>query len=241
MILALDQEWLGVGRIRCGFVINGILYYVHQFLHNDNSNSVQYTTTPRQYITHYLSSTNMIISMRQMCCTSISEGGYLPLGTRNNISNKLVGIDIPNSSSTIGYIALALRINSSYPNGMIKPIKISIATDVASGKMSYYEIQVQTNSSAGSVGSITGTLNYTQLVDSIAEYAIGDSSQRIVTSGYILDSGYISSRSDILFTSNDYETLLTRTICSQYDTIYIVVYSNASCSMFSSLDFIESI
>jgi hypothetical protein len=32
-ILAIDLEWLGVGRVRVGFVIGGSIYYVHEFLH----------------------------------------------------------------------------------------------------------------------------------------------------------------------------------------------------------------
>ena len=48
LLLVLDQEWLGVGRIRCGFIIDAVIYYGHQFLHNGFT--VQYTKTPRIYI-----------------------------------------------------------------------------------------------------------------------------------------------------------------------------------------------
>ena len=44
-LIVIDQEWLGVGRLRCGFVIDGVIYYAHQFLHNGLQ--VQYTKTPR--------------------------------------------------------------------------------------------------------------------------------------------------------------------------------------------------
>ena len=27
LLLVMDQEWLGVGRIRCGFIIDGVIYY----------------------------------------------------------------------------------------------------------------------------------------------------------------------------------------------------------------------
>lgn len=241
LIFVIDQEWLGVGRVRCGFVINGILYYAHQFIHSGNT--VQYTTTPRQYITQYLTSTGKSASSRQMCCTCISEGGYLPLGKRNSISTKLSGgIAVTNGTQTTGYIALGLKLQSSYLNGMLKPINLSIATDAAAGKMGYYEIQLHTNSSAGSIGSISGTLpSYTALTDSIAQYVIGNATQTIATNGYILVSGFVTGRSDTTFSRNDFETLLTRAICTQYDTIYIVVYGNSGCNMFASVDFIESI
>jgi hypothetical protein len=65
MLLVIDQEWLGVGRVRCGFYVNGILYYAHQFV--NSGQTIQYTSTPKQYITHQLTTSgSATASMRQM-------------------------------------------------------------------------------------------------------------------------------------------------------------------------------
>lgn len=39
-ILVIDFQWLGVGRVRLGFDIDGKIYYVHQFLHANNQTTV---------------------------------------------------------------------------------------------------------------------------------------------------------------------------------------------------------
>ena len=35
-IAIIDYQWLGVGRVRTGFVIDGLPYYVHYFNHSNN-------------------------------------------------------------------------------------------------------------------------------------------------------------------------------------------------------------
>lgn len=73
-ILAFDFQWLGVGRVRAGFSIDGNLYYVHEFLHANNITApyVPGLTLPIRY---YMSSTSTVASMRAICSTIISEGG----------------------------------------------------------------------------------------------------------------------------------------------------------------------
>ena len=44
-ILIIDFEWLGVGRVRMGFVVNGLIYYSHEFLNTNNLAEV-YMSTP---------------------------------------------------------------------------------------------------------------------------------------------------------------------------------------------------
>jgi len=46
-IFAVDYEWLGLGRIRFGFYLNGKLYYAHQVT-NLNTLSAPYMTSPNQ-------------------------------------------------------------------------------------------------------------------------------------------------------------------------------------------------
>ncbi len=44
-ILIIDFEWLGVGCVRIGFVIDGLIFYCHQFNNANNLSSV-YMSTP---------------------------------------------------------------------------------------------------------------------------------------------------------------------------------------------------
>ena len=235
LLIVFDQEWLGVGRIRCGFNINGVTYYAHQFIHSGLA--IQYTKTPRLRLSYYIKGT-VANTMRQMCSTNMSEGGYYTTGKINSISTTISGIIL----GTIGtrYILLALRINSTYPNGTIIPNKISMAYSAASNKMGYFEIQL--HSTYGSIGSISGTLTYNNLTDSIAQYAIGNGTQTITSSGYTIQGGFVSSQSEQFIANNENERMQIRMTATQYDTIYVVGTGNTTNdTMYGSLTFVEEI
>lgn len=237
-LIVISSEWLGVGIVKVGFFINGSLFYAHQFTHY--SYSVQYTTTPRQRLCYQIIGTTITTtnSLRQYCCTNISEGGFIPLGKRISIATTISGVTLP----TIGtkYILLALKLQSTYTNGTIKPLRITASYNAAANKMGF--IQLQLHSSFGSVGVISGTLSYSSLKDSISQYAIGNNTQTITTDGYILSSSFVPGQSEINFSSNDFETLLTRSICTQYDTLYLIGTGNTQNDvLYGCFDFIEDI
>ena len=77
-ILFIDFEWLGVGSVRCGFVIDGQFIVAHTF-HNANSLSSVYMQTailPVRYEIRATATLAASASMKQICSTVISEGGY---------------------------------------------------------------------------------------------------------------------------------------------------------------------
>jgi hypothetical protein len=72
-----DFEWLGVGSVRTGFVINGQYIVCHTFTNANEIGSVYMTTAilPVRYEITNLSNA-VTASMKQICSTVISEGGY---------------------------------------------------------------------------------------------------------------------------------------------------------------------
>lgn len=73
-----DIEWLGVGSVRVGFVINGQFVVAHIF-HNANVNDSVYMTTPNLPIRYEITNTGTTSggsTLGQICSTVISEGGY---------------------------------------------------------------------------------------------------------------------------------------------------------------------
>jgi len=77
-ILFMDFEWLGVGTVRCGFVINGEFIVCHKF-HNANSLDKVYMKTAILPIRYEITATGTLSSsaaMKQICSSVISEGGY---------------------------------------------------------------------------------------------------------------------------------------------------------------------
>lgn len=236
-LVVIDQEWLGVGRIRCGFIIDGIIYYAHTFNHSDLT--IQYTATPRQRLGYYLyvtSTASNTYTMRQMCCTSIIEGGYFPLCGKLAVSTLIGGVSLSNPVNK--YILLALKLNSIYFNALIKLIGLSVL--YTAGKVGIYQIQL--HSTNGTIGSITGTLTYSAIPNSMTTFAIGDGTQYIETDGFITNSGIISDSSSIVLLKSIEETLLTRNICTIYDTIYLVGIGNTSNDkMYGAIEFVENI
>ena len=76
-IFWVDFEWLGVGSVRTGFVINGQYIVCHTFNNANDIGSVYMTTAilPVRYEITNLSNA-VTASMKQICSTVISEGGY---------------------------------------------------------------------------------------------------------------------------------------------------------------------
>jgi len=72
-----DFEWLGVGSVRTGFVIDGQYIVCHTFTNANEIGSVYMTTAilPVRYEIKNLSNLTTA-SMKQICSTVISEGGY---------------------------------------------------------------------------------------------------------------------------------------------------------------------
>jgi hypothetical protein len=238
LLFVIDQEWLGVGRVRVGFCIEGIIYYAHAFNH---SLSVQYTKTPRQRITYQINGTTVTSThtMRQMCSTAISESGYFPLCPRVAISTTSNGVTMKVAGTK--YILLALKLQSIYTDGLIKLLGSITSYHGKNGKTGFYEIQL--HSTNGSIGSINGTMpTYTNISNSISQYSVGDGSQTINTDGFVLSSGFVTTNSNAIIVRTPNDTLLTRTICTEYDTFYLVASGNSSDDkMFGTLEFIESI
>lgn len=76
-ILLIDLEWLGVGRVRVGFVIDGIIRYAHEFLNANNLTTVYMSTAqlPVRYESVATGAPSIANTMEQICCSVISEGG----------------------------------------------------------------------------------------------------------------------------------------------------------------------
>ena len=75
-ILWMDFEWLGVGSVRCGFIINGEYIVCHTF-NNANDISNVYMTTAILPVRYEIVSTAAVAAaMKAICCSVVSEGGF---------------------------------------------------------------------------------------------------------------------------------------------------------------------
>lgn len=121
-ILISEYEWLGAGSVRVGFMIDGVFIAAHQFNHANIVDSVYMTTAtlPIRYEIENLTATTSASSLKQICSTAISNGGYLKITETWTAS-------VPTKSVTGSYTPLvAIRMASGRTDSVIIPAEISI-------------------------------------------------------------------------------------------------------------------
>lgn len=74
----IDIEWLGVGRVRCGFFIDGVPIYTHFFNHGNITASSYMTTAtlPVRYEIENTAGAASTSTFKALCCSIVSEGGF---------------------------------------------------------------------------------------------------------------------------------------------------------------------
>jgi len=184
-IMWTDIEWLGLGTVRVGFVINGIFIHCHSFHHANIVESTYITTgsLPLRYEISNTGSTSGISTMKQVCSTVISDGGYELRGLQQGIGTTITS---PVRLATAGtyYPILSLRLKSN-PNRLDAIVILTAISVMGITNNSHYNWQVRAsaNTSGGGTWVSAG-------VDSAVEYKIDGGS---VVGGRILAEGYSSA------------------------------------------------
>lgn len=151
-ILFIDLEWLGVGSVRMGFVINGQFIHCHTFHHANQAgaNSTYITTAclpVRCEIENYNSMANNA-NLKVICATVISEGGYQLRGRA-----RTAGRD-PNNILTITtagtyYPVAAIRLKSERPDGIVVPRSVTLLGIGGNNSRQRYKIVTGASISGG--------------------------------------------------------------------------------------------
>jgi hypothetical protein len=86
-ILWMDLEWLGVGTVKMGFVVNGSFYICHTWDHANLITSTYITTAslPLSCEITNTGTTSSVSTLKQICSTVISEGGYALAGLQQSV------------------------------------------------------------------------------------------------------------------------------------------------------------
>jgi len=120
-IFWMDVEWLGVGSVRTGFVINGQFLICHIFHHANILDKVYMTTAtlPIRYEIKNTGTTPTSSTMRQICSSVMSEGGYTPSNTTRSASSAIGGKNVSDSVFTP---LVAIRLRSGREDSIAVPI-----------------------------------------------------------------------------------------------------------------------
>lgn len=192
-ILFLDMEWLGVGTVRLGFVINGTFILCHQFQHANVLASTYITTAclPMRYEIKNIGTTATASTMKQICSTVISEGGYELRGSQQAVGTP---ITTPRTLTLAGvyYPVVSLRLKTTRLDAIAVLTAMSI---MGSGNNEVYSWRLVSN------GSVAGGAWVSAGTDSSVEYNLtgtGTTGGRILASGYTSASNQGSPSIDIL-------------------------------------------
>lgn len=177
-IFWMDVEWLGVGTVRCGFVINGEFIICHRFHHANILSAVYMTTAslPIRYEITNLNTTSGTSSLKQICSTVISEGGYAATSRSRSVSNSLVGTEC---SQTVFTPLVSIRLKSDRLDGVVFPARL----DVFGRQSNPYKWAVIVG------GTLSNNTTVTWLdvgSDSNVEYNLNAT---MITGGTIIDQG----------------------------------------------------
>lgn len=193
-ILWMDIEWLGLGTVRCGFVIDGKFVHCHSFHHANLIESTYITTAclPLRYEIKNTGVTTSNSTLKQVCSTVISEGGYELRGLQQAIG---IPINSPRTLGTAGtfYPVIGLRLKASPDR--LDAIAILTALSIMPIATGAYNWQMRAS------GTITGGTWTSAGVDSAVEYNLTGTSQtggRILASGFFSASNQGSTQIDIL-------------------------------------------
>jgi hypothetical protein len=129
-ILWEDFEWLGVGSVRIGFVINGEYIVCHTFENANNLTSVYMTTAilPVRYEIENTALTASSTTFKQICSTVISEGGY-----EKKVALNVARMTAANASISTTFVPLvSLRLAAGRTGAVVIPDGYSVLPTAAS-------------------------------------------------------------------------------------------------------------
>lgn len=176
-ILFFDFEWLGVGSVRCGFVINGKLYLAHVY-HNANLISTTYMTTailPIRYEIEAKAALTSAAKLKQICSTVISEGGYQQK-SKLHWARRTTNTTLSTSFEPL----VSIRLNSSQLGAIVLPAKFVVLPQTSPAD---YEVALIKNPTLTSASYTTGTFDNVDF----------DVAATALTGGTIVDVIYVSS------------------------------------------------
>jgi hypothetical protein len=200
-IMIIDIEWLGVGRVRVGFVYNGIPVYAHEFLHANITDAV-YMATPNLPFRYEISNTDVgdAGQLEEICATAISEGGNTDLGLLRSSNRGSTAISFKNTNGLVPIIGI--RLKSGYIGSTIFPADFSIAC----GSSTTYLWQLILNPTVAGVDAAS----WTDLTNSAIQYDISRTNANSLSGGVVIKSGYVVGQGNNVSSANagDLKSLL---------------------------------
>lgn len=233
-ILVIDFEWLGVGRVRVGFVIDGIIYYCHYFNHaNDPTYTSVYMQSPNLPLTFSIASDGSGSGqLDHICCSVMSEGGLEKTGVLRSVDNGVTSV----TATTVGvvYALLGMRLKTAYHDISVFPEAVSMIS--TSNDSFRWSIHLNP--------TVAGTFTYNDITNSAVQYAVGTTANTLasLTDGVVIASGYGSAETKQIEVGLRTALLIGATIDGTRDTLVLAITPlGSNASVLASMTFREMI
>ena len=178
-ILWMDFEWLGVGNVRCGFIINGQYIVCHTYQNANVTGTSVYMTTailPVRYEITNTGATSGSSSLKQICSSVISEGGLEPTSI-DHVAQRATSLT---SVGTTLLPLVSIRLASTALGAVVLPSSVKVIPTSADD----FEIQLVKNA------TLTGASYSAVASDANVEF---DVAATAMTGGTICQIEYAAS------------------------------------------------
>lgn len=234
-ILWADMEWLGVGTVRMGFVIDGQYYICHEWQHANLITSTYITSASLPLRCEIINNaaTATASTFKQICATVISEGGYTLAGLQQSIGTPITAPKLLAVAGTY-YPVVSLRLSAARLDAIVILTAISL---LGNGNNETFQWRVVAS------GTTTGGTWLSAGANSAVNYNLTGTS---FTGGRILASGYTSSSNqgspsvdilkEALFAFQLERDSFTAT---PYELTIAIAGANNSTTVYASMDWEE--
>ena len=193
-ILWSDIEWLGLGTVRCGFVIDGQFIHCHSFHHANyiTSTYIQTASLPIRYEIFNTGITTSNSIMKQVCSSVISEGGYELRGSQLSVGTPVQSPKDMGGTPGVDVPILSIRLKQAREDAIVIITALSI---LCVGNNARAKWKVISNPTLANTTWTSAGTNSAVEYDLTANTATGG---RVLASGFVTSSTQASVAVDIL-------------------------------------------
>lgn len=179
-ILWMDFEWLGVGSVRCGFIIDGEYIVCHTFENANNISNVYMTTAvlPVRYEITNTAATASASSLKQICSSVVSEGGFEQTSI-SHVARRTTAFT--NIDTAAFYPIVSIRLASTALGAVVLPNRVQFLPLTSQN----YEVVLMKNP------TLTGASWTAAPSDSNVEYDV--TATAISANGTTVQTDYVTS------------------------------------------------
>lgn len=233
-IFFIDFQWLGVGRIRMGVIVNDTPIYLHTFYGTNTLDSVT-MSTPNLPIRYSISNSGSggASNLEAICSTVISESGSRLTGTTTAVDRGISGM-VTGVGSTAVVPLLSIRLKSTHLGAAVEVDGLTVINTTDTN----FRWALILNPTIAGVDAAS----WVSVTNSAIEYDISRTSSNTVSGGYVVAAGY---GSDLLNSVNQGINNLLKlgsTISGTRDELVLVAQnlSSSNETYYGSLTLLEA-